>query len=91
MKRFFLTVTALSFILVASLGQAENPKIANLKFSENPITLGEWFTISFDYEGMVEKYFIENTYETQEGEVKREVKDFAVKPEVRDKPRGPSS
>ena len=88
MKRFFLTATTLSLVLVASLGQAETPRIVNLKFSENPITLGESFTISFDYEGTVERYFIENTYETQEGVVKREVKDFAAKPEVRDTPRG---
>ena len=88
MKRFFLPVVSFSLILVASLGQAETAKIANLRFSDNPITLGEWFTISFDYEGTVEKYFIENTYETQEGVVKREVKDFAAKPEVRDNSRG---
>ena len=51
MKRFFLPVVSFSLILVASLGQAETAKIANLRFSDNPITLGEWFTISFDYEG----------------------------------------
>jgi len=77
-------------ILIFSLGSAcaESLGISNLRFSDNPITLGEWFTISFDYEGVAEKYTIENTYETTGGEVKREVKEFVLKPEEKGKFRG---
>jgi dienelactone hydrolase len=80
-------------MVVLSLGStyAEPPGISNLRFSDDPITLGEWFTISFEYEGPAEKYTIENTYETKSGEVKREVKEFLLKPEEKGKLRGQTS
>ncbi len=77
-------------MVILSLGSAyaEPLGISNLRFSDTPITLGEWFTISFDYEGAAEKYAIENTYETASGEVKREVKEFLLKPEEKGRFRG---
>jgi dienelactone hydrolase len=84
---------ALAVMIIVSLGSAHAAPlgISNLRFSENPITLGEWFTISFDYEGAAEKYAIENTYETASGEVKWEVKEFLLKPDEKGKPRGHTS
>ncbi len=78
-------------ILSSGLTYAEPTSISNLRFSDDPITLGEWFTISFEYEGAVAKYAIENTYETRSGEVKREVKEFLLKPEEKGKLRGQTS
>jgi dienelactone hydrolase len=80
----------LVMMMILSLGTAyaEPLGISNLRFSDNPITLGEWFTISFDYEGVADKYTIENMYETTSGEIKREVREFLLKPEEKEKLRG---
>ena len=77
-------------MVILSLGSAcaEPLGISNLRFSDTPITLGEWFTISFDYKGAAEKYTVENTYETAGGEVKRELKEFPLKPEAKGKLAG---
>lgn len=72
-------------MVIFSLGSAcaDPLGISNLRFSDTPITLGEWFTISFDYKGAAEKYALESTYETARGEVKREAKEFLLKPEAK--------
>jgi hypothetical protein len=51
-------------LLSAGLSYAEPLGISNVRFSDNPITVGEWFTMTFDYDGKMEKYTIENIYES---------------------------
>jgi dienelactone hydrolase len=86
--KIFLKTLPIFFVLFAFQARAEGPKVSNLQFSENPITLGDYFTISFEFEGGVDKYCLENTWETPAGEVKKEVKEFTVKPEIKEKPNG---
>jgi dienelactone hydrolase len=88
MKKFILQIILLLLIFSPENVQADVPKISNLQFSDNPITLGEWITISFEFEGRVEKYRVENVWETKDGEVKKEGKEFPVKPEIKEKPAG---
>jgi dienelactone hydrolase len=88
--RVSLLVVAV-MVLSTGLSYAEPPIISKLQFSDNPITVGESFTISFEYEGVVEKFAIENTYETMSGEVKQEVKEFPLRPEEKGKFRGQNS
>jgi dienelactone hydrolase len=85
MKRSVLLSMYVMLVLWAGIGRAESPKISNLQFSDNPISLGESFTISFEFEGTVDRYFVENNWETSEGQMKREVKDYAPRPETKDK------
>ena len=87
----FLLLVVAVMVLSTGLSYAEPPVISKLQFSDNPITVGESFTISFEYEGVVEKFAIENTYETMSGEVKREVKEFPLRPEEKGKFRGQNS
>jgi len=84
---FIGVLIAASFIITRPV-QADVPKISNLQFSANPIILGEWFTISLEYEGDVDRLFIENTWETKDGEMKREVKEYTIPSEVKEKPKG---
>jgi dienelactone hydrolase len=86
-KRLLVIMTSIS-ILFAVQVYAEAPNISNLRFSDDPITLGEYFTISFEFEGNIDKFVIENTWETKDGQIKREVKEFPIKPEFKEKPRG---
>lgn len=86
-KLFFKTIPIL-LVLLAFQARADFPKVSNLQFSENPIMLGEYFTISFEFEGSVDQYCLENTWETPAGEIKKEVKEFPVKPEIKEKPSG---
>jgi dienelactone hydrolase len=87
-KKRLLAIMTLILVLFAVQVYAEVPNISNLSFSDDPITLGEYFTISFEFEGNIDKYAIENTWETKDGQIKREVKEFLIKPEVKEKPRG---
>jgi hypothetical protein len=84
---FIGVLIAASFIITRPV-QADVPKISNLQFSANPIILGEWFTISLEYEGDVDRLFIENTWETKDGAMKREVKEYIIPSEVKEKPKG---
>jgi len=89
MKRiiFVGVLIAASFFIVRPV-QADVPEISNLQFSANPIILGEWFTISLEYEGNVDRLFIENTWETKDGEIKREVKEYTIPPNVKERQKG---
>lgn len=84
---FIGVLIAASFIIVRPV-QAEIPKISNIQFSANPIILGEWFIIAVEFEGDVDRFFIENTWETKDGEIKREVKEYTIPYEVKEKPKG---
>jgi hypothetical protein len=77
-------------VLVLSPGgiEAGVPKISNLKFSDSPIILGEWFTISVEFEGDVDRLFIENIWETQSGEIKQELKEYTIPSDIKEKPKG---
>lgn len=86
-KRLLVNMTLISALFAVQV-HAEVPNISNLRFSDDPITLGEYFTISFEFEGNIDKYVIENIWETKEGQIKRQVKEFPIKPEVKEKPRG---
>jgi hypothetical protein len=68
--------------------QAGAPRISNLKFSANPVTPGIKFTISFEFEGDVDRLFIENTYETQSDEIKREIKEYSIPSEIKAERKG---
>ncbi|MDI7258599.1 MAG: hypothetical protein QME90_01620 [Thermodesulfobacteriota bacterium] len=88
-KRMILTaVIAVVFVLITDHVQADIPKISNLKFSAKPVVLKEEFTISFEFEGSIDRLFIENTWETKEGEIKREVKEYTIPPDVKEKQNG---
>lgn len=87
MKRLFGLI-AIFLILTAGQAQAGIPKISNLQFSANPATIGEQFIISFEFEGDIDRLFIENTWETQGGEIKREVKEFTIPREIKEKQNG---
>jgi len=50
--------------------------------------LGEWFTISVEFVGDVDRLFIENTWETNSGEIKREVKEYTIPLDVKEEPKG---
>jgi hypothetical protein len=63
------TIFAGLFFVFSTLSQvqAEIPKISNLQFSANPAVIGEWFTITIEFEGDIDKLVLENTSETQTG------------------------
>jgi len=88
MRKQLLVINTLILVLFVVQVYAEVPNISNLRFSDDPITLGEYFTISFEFEGSIDKYVIENTWETKDEQIKREVKEFPIKPEVKEKLRG---
>lgn len=89
MTRKILTgVVAVIFILIAGHGWADAPKISNLQFSANPAVIGEEFTISVEFEGHVDCLFIENTWETQKGEIKREVREYTIPSDIKGKQKG---
>jgi Icc protein len=64
------------------------PKISNLKFLTEPVVIGEWFTITVEFEGNVDKAFIENTWETQSGEMKLDVKEYPIRPDIKEREKG---
>lgn len=68
--------------------QAGAPRISNLKFSANPVTPGSKFLISFEFEGDVDCLFIENAYETQSNEIKRDLKEFSIPSEIKGDRKG---
>jgi len=68
--------------------QADSPKISNLQFSANPVTVGEVFTISIEFEGDVDGLLIENIWETKDGKIKQELKEFAIPSDVKEKQKG---
>ena len=87
MKRtiFFALILLLSTFVQA---QAELPKISNLRFLTDPVVIGEWFTITVEFEGNVDKAFIENTWETQNGEMKKDVVEYPIRPDIKEKQKG---
>jgi len=88
MKKLFFQTILMVLILVGGNARADIPKVSNLEFSNNPATLGEWFTVSFEFEGSVDKFYLENTWETPAGVTRKEVKEFVIKPEIKKKPNG---
>jgi Icc protein len=87
MKRLLGLITIV-LILVVEHVQADIPRVSNLQFSANPVTLGELFTISIQFEGDVERLFIENTWEEQGGAIKQETKEFPISSDMKEKQRG---
>jgi dienelactone hydrolase len=91
MKSLYLVISTAIFMLTvdpSSLGQglaseAGSIRISSLVFSDNPVTPGVKFTISFEFEGAVDRLFIENTYETQGNEIKKEIKEYSISPEIK--------
>jgi dienelactone hydrolase len=88
MKKLFLKAIIMFLILIAIDAQAKVPKISNLQFLDNPTTLQEWYTISFEFEGEVDKLYLESTWDSPAGETNQEVKEFFIKPEIKEKPHG---
>lgn len=88
MKKLILQAILLFLMLITIDARAESPRISNLQFSENTPTLQEWFTISFEFEGEVNKLYLENTWNTPAGETKTGVKEYFIKPEFKEKPHG---
>jgi hypothetical protein len=96
MKSLHLLLSTILIMLSANSGSlAQGPsslagaaRISNLKFSANPVTPGIKFTISFEFEGDVDRLFIENTYETQSDEVKREIKEYSIPSEIKAERKG---
>jgi dienelactone hydrolase len=88
MRKLFFKTIPIFLVLFAFQAHADAPKVSNLQFSDNSITLGEYFTISFEFDGSIDKYCLENTWETPAGEIKKEVKEFSIKPEIKEKPNG---
>lgn len=68
--------------------QAGAARISNLKFSSNPVTPGIKFTISFEFEGDVDHLFIENTFETQSDEIKKEIKEYSIPSDIKAERKG---
>lgn len=75
-------------LIVFGKARADFPKISNLQFSANPVPIGKWFNISVEFEGDVDRIFVENTWETKDGEIKRDVKEYPIPPDIKDKPKG---
>jgi Icc protein len=68
--------------------QAEVPKISNLQFLTNPVVIGSWFTITFEFEGNIDKAFIQNTWETQSGEMQQDVREYPIRPDIKERQKG---
>ena len=84
-KTIFLCLT----LLLSTFGQVQAaPKISNLQFLSDPVVIGEWFTITVEFDGNVEKAFIENTWETQNGEMKKDVVEYPIRPDIKEKQKG---
>lgn len=89
---FFITVIFPSSLHTKDCyAQGAIPKISNLKISPNPATYGEDIWIVFEFEdddADVDKFFIENTWETKEGKIESKVHQYNLASDIRDKNKG---
>lgn len=89
---FFITVTfPISLHTKDCYAQGAIPKISNLKISPNPAKHGEdiWIVFEFDDDDAdVDKFFIENIWETKEGKIESKVHQYNLPSEIRDKSKG---
>lgn len=84
---FIGVLLIISFITIEHIN-AEIPIISNLHFSVDTAIVGEEFTISIEFEGDVDSLFIENTWETKKGEIKKEVKEYTMPQDIQERQKG---
>lgn len=93
-RYWFITLITIAFMIFhPSKGHPDSsiPKISNLKISPNPTNYEEDVWIVFEFEDQdadVDKFFIENSWETKAGKIESKVHQYNLPTDVQDKPKG---
>lgn len=87
-SKVFIGLMVIISFLIADHIHAEIPNISNLHFSVDTASIGDEFTISIEFEGDVDSLFIENTWETTRGEIKKETKEYTIPQDIQEKRKG---